>query len=299
MNRSLFIAPFLMMSYGLPVHALDFGDGFSTVGEFELEYFDAGSPGGGDTIGYASADISYQQPAGGFGGFVGFDAFSTEGTSEAAIYGALSFSGGFGKIQVGVPRAALDDYIEMPPLGGLRIIDLEFGSLSRSIITTAYLFQSLDAPLGVRYDGQFGDAKIGASYHHVDDADVVDVAVNYQVGNAVIRAGVEVVDQGGSSRTSYHLGANATFGKVETGILLSDANAFGDLRAAQVFAKYSPIDRLNVTGTIFSLNGGSGTNTLYGVAADYTFSQGAYLEAGVADGSGTDSLYNLSLGLKF
>jgi Gram-negative porin len=296
MKQVLFLTPLAVLVSALPSLALDFGDGFSATGEFELEYAHVGS---GETLGYGSADIAYQQPAGGFGGFVGFDAVSLGGDTEIAPYGAVSYSGEFGKIQLGVPRAALDDYIDTPSLGGLRFFDLQSAGLTHSVLTTAYLVGDTDTPLGIRYDGAFGDTRIGTSVHRVEGATIVDVAVQYQLGTTQLRGGLENVRQGGASDTSLHIGAESDFGQVKAGVLLSNINTVGNGRAAQLYAIYTPMEQLNVTGTLLSINSGGDTNTLYGVAADYTFGQGTYVEAGIADGSDTSGLYNLSLGLKF
>ncbi len=299
MKRALLSTTVIVFSSGSPLQALDFGDGFSATGEFELEYFDVSGGGTGETLGYATADIGYQQPAGGFGGFIGFDAFTIDGDREIAIYGALSYSGGVGKLQFGVPRPALDDYLDTPTIGGLRFFDIALGNFSGSAITRAYLLADSDTPVGLRYDGTFGDARIGASYHRIEDTDVFDIAANYQIGNVLLRAGIEHISGPGTDSTSFSLGAEATIGPVNAGVLLTDAGDITGQQVAQIYAVYSPIENLNLTGAVWAVDDGTDTETLYGLAADYTFAQGAYVEAGVADGSGGDSLYNLSLGLKF
>jgi hypothetical protein len=297
MKKLLFSAPILVLASVSPGLALDLGQGFTAAGEFELEFFH--SSGSGETLGYGTADLAYEQPGGGIGGFIGFDAISISSNREIAPYGAVTYSGNFGKIQFGVPRAALDDYIETPNLGGLQFFELVFGGLDKSALTTAYLSQSLDSPLGLRYDGTFGNAKVGTSFHRVNGATIFDVGMQYQLGTTQLRGGLENVRDGGSSETSFHVGAESDFGPVKAGVLLSDINTIVDGRVAQLYAIYSPMDQLDVTGTILSANTGSGTDTLYGIAADYSFTGGAHIEAGIADGSNTSSIYNLSLGLKF
>jgi hypothetical protein len=298
MTRPLVLVSLLALVTAAPAQALDFGDGWSTTGEFELEAYH--SSGDTETIGYGTADLAYQQPAGGFGAFVGFDAVSTGGDNESALYGALSYSGGFGKVQVGVPRAVLDDYVDTPSLAGLRIFDLGFGGVTGSIVTQAYLLQDSDVPVGLRYDGTFGDAKLGVSYHRIEDADVLDLAVNYQLGAALLRGGIEHVNDSGSSATAYHIGAEGSFGPVTAGLMYSDSEDFFSARILKGYATYSPIDKLNLTGSIWSFDQGGSNGTIYGVAADYTFAQGIYLEGGVADGTNsTDTIVNASLGLKF
>jgi hypothetical protein len=299
MRRIVTFSAVLMATTSLPARALEFGNGFTATGEFELEYFDSSGGGSGETLGYATADIGYQQPAGGFGGFIGFDAFAIDGDQEIALYGALSYSGGFGKLQFGVPRPANDDYLDTPNLGGLRYYELLFGNFANSAVTREYLLADTDVPVGLRYDGVFGATKVGASYHRIEDTDVFDIAANHQIGNTVLRAGIEHLSGSGNDATTFSLGAEAAFGPVNAGVLFTDASDITGQRAAQLYAVYSPISNLNLTGTYWAVNGGSGTNSIYGLAADYTFSQGAYVEGGIADGDGTDAIYNVSLGLKF
>jgi hypothetical protein len=299
MTRALTLSALLMATTSLPALALEFGNGFSATGEFELEYFDSSGGGSGETLGYATADIGYQQPAGGFGGFIGFDAIAIDGDQEIAVYGALSYSGGFGKLQFGVPRPANDDYLDTPNLGGLRYFELLFGNFANSVITREYLLSDTDVPVGLRYDGVFGATKVGASYHRIEDTDVFDIAVNHQIGNTVLRAGIEHLSDSAGDATTFSLGAEAVFGPVNAGVLFTDADDISGQRAAQLYAVYSPITNLNLTGTYWAVNSGGSTDSLYGLAADYTFGQGAYVEGGIADGSGSDAIYNVSLGLKF
>jgi len=130
--------------------ALDFGNGFYVTGTAELEYNDGNLFADG-TFGRADIDLGYEQVGGGFGGFIGVDAFSFDGTSGTQVYGALTYSGGFGKVQFGVPRNALDDYLLAPSVGGLELLELQSVSiLTGSIIPTYLLSGNIDPPLGAR-----------------------------------------------------------------------------------------------------------------------------------------------------
>ena len=298
MKPLLLVASLLALATAMPSHAFDFGNGVTVTGEFEQEFVRSDN-GTNRAFGFATADIAFQQPVGSFGGFVGFDAYRFDGDGEAAVYGALSFSGSFGKIQVGVPRAVIDDYLETPVLGNFRLLDLELGTLQSSFLTTLYMSFGINPPLGLRYDGSIGNARIGVSYHKVDDGSLLDAAINYQVNNVVLRAGLEHARGAADSGTTVSIGVNASFGTVETGLLLTDASYINEYRATKLFATYRPTERLEVTGTMLSVKNSSGTNSLFGLAADYTFAHGAFIQAGVASGSDADGIYNISLGLKF
>lgn len=293
----LSVLPLLLIGTTMPAFALDFGNGFSTTGEFELEYSNR-TDSLSDTLGYAKFDIAYEN-ASGFGGFVGVDAFNGFSQNELAGYGALSYSGSFGKIQIGAPRAAMDDYIAVPEFGGSRAFDLTLGIATDSYVTNANLLGDSETPLGLRYDGTFGDTKLGVSYHKVDDVNVLGMGANYSFGQVTLRGGLEHVETGGFKQTNYSLGAEGAVGPVTTGVLFTKYNAFAvDSRLAQLYAVYSPIDRLNLTGNVIMIDDTS-FRSGYGLSAQYTLPQGAYVEAGIGDGAKLSREYNLSLGLKF
>lgn len=289
----------LMISAAAPAMALEFGPGFYANGKFALEYLDSGSS-SGSTFGFADADIGYEQEGGGFGAFVGLLGFQSEGESVTSLYGAISYSGDFGKIQIGAPRNAIDDYFKTPDIGGSSLLGLEVGQLSGSILPLAAL-QSDETPLGLRYDGSFGAIKLGVSYHVIDDLDVVVVAMNYQLGETVLRAGAENLSGDGFSETSYFLGAEGKLGPVTGGIVFADLGVIG-VTSTQVYAVYSPIEALDLTATYLAIKpeGGS-TQDGYGLDAKYTFNPGVYVGAGYLGnlfGSSSDA-YTLALGIEF
>jgi Gram-negative porin len=298
MKRIFLISPAILLASALPGAALEFGNGFTATGEFLLQYTDSSS-GSGDTFGYGTADIAFDPSGGGFGGFVGFDAVNGSGTNEIAGYAALSFSGSFGKVQIGAPRAAIDDYIDTPPLAGLLFFEIGSFASDRSALTSAYLLSDADTPIGIRYDGNFGDLKFGTSLHRLDTTDVFNLAANYQIGTVVVRGALEYASDSGLQETSYYLGAENTFGPVLAGVLYSDLAIVGDFRTLQLYATYSPIEKLDLTGSVWIADDSSSTSTLYGISAEYGFAQGAYVQGGIADGKDTSSSYDLSLGVKF
>jgi len=290
----------LMLSTASPALALDFGNGFYATGDIELEYMD-GSGFDGETIGYGSFDIGYEQAGGGFGAFVGVDAYTFDSNSESAFYGALTYSGSFGKFQVGAPRPALDDYIETPDLGGSVLYDLELSILSGSYLPIIYLgSSSIDTPVGLRYDGSFGAAKVGVSYHNVEEADIVDLGLSYQLGKVELRGGLEHINAGSTNETSYFIGAEGEIGPVVAGVLYGNIGFAGNAEATQVYATYSPLEALDLTACYLALSSSGPTQDIYGLAANYTIYQGIYVEAGYLDAGGSsDAIYNASLGLKF
>jgi hypothetical protein len=291
----------LCVGFATPGAAQSAQEGFYTNGYAELSYFN-GSNTNGQTLGYSEATIGYNTSSG-FGGEVGVDALITENDDESAIYGALTYQSSFGKLSFGVPRAAIDAFLGTVPTvaGAIPFKIGQIGSTKRSIITTSYLFTNDDAPVGLRYDGTFGSTNVGVSYHRFNDADVYDVAANYQLGQTTLTGALEHFSGGGTSDTRYFLGAETKFGQVSAGVLWSGNYAFGNDAAVEAYAKFKPLDQLELSATALNVDVGSGASTVYGLAADYSFSQGAYVQAGVADSfnSSSDTAVNLALGLRF
>lgn len=290
----------LCAGFATPSSAQSAQEGFYTNGYAELSHFDGS--GSGETLGYSEATIGYNTSSG-FGAEVGIDAVITQDDDESAIYGVLTYQSSFGKLSFGVPRPAIDAFLgSVPTLAGAVPFKIgEIGNTKRSIITSTYLFTNDEVPVGLRYDGTFGSTNVGASYHRFDDADVYDLAANYQIGQTTLTGALEHLVVGGDADTRYFIGAETKFGQVSAGVLWSGNYAFSDDAALEAYAKFKPLDQLELSATALNADVGSGSSTVYGLAADYTFSQGAYVQAGVADSfnSSSTTVVNLALGLRF
>ena len=293
----------LLFCLGLtgPAVAQTAQDGFYSNGYAELSYFDFG--GSGRTFGYSEATIGYVDADSGFGAELGVDALITTDDDEAALYGAVTYQSSFGKLSFGVPRGALDTYFaSVPTVGGMLPFKIgQIGAAKRSFVTATYLFSIDEVPLGLRYDGSFGTTTVGASYHRFDDLDVYNLAANHQFGQTMVSGGLEHVADTTARETRYFLGVETTLGQVSAGLLYSGNIDFSDTTAVEAYAKYKPLEQLELAATALNLATGSGSDTLFGLSADYSFNQGAYLKAGIADDfdTGTGTAYNLALGLRF
>ncbi len=295
--------PLIMLAgQAAPVAAQSAQDGFYTNGYAELSYF-SGFSGDSQTLGYSEATVGYTDANSGFGFEFGVDALITEGDDFIALYGAATYQSSFGKLSLGVPRAALDAYLaSVPTIGGLVLFKVgETSTTKRSVITSSYLGSDDEVPLGLRYDGSFGSTNIGASYHRFDDTNVFDLAANYKLGQTTLTGALEVLASDGDSETRYFLGAESEFGQVTAGLLYSGNFTFSNSAAVEVYAKYSPLEQLELAATALNIDTGSGSFTLYGLSADYEFNQGAYVQAGVVDSfeDSDDTAFNLALGLRF
>lgn len=302
MKRFAAVPMLLCAGMASPVCAQSAQDGFYTNGYAELGHFR--NSGSGETYGYTETTLGFSDAGSGFGVELGVDALITDTDDESAIYGALTYQSSFGKLSFGVPRSAVDAYLQnVPTLGGIVLFKIgQTGFTKRSFVTSSYLLTDDEVPVGLRYDGTFGATNVGASYQRFDDLDVYDLAGNYRIGETILTGALEHVASGSQSETRYFLGVESKFGKVSAGLLYSGNVAFNDETAVEAYAKYKPLDQLELTATALNLDTGGGSETLYGVAADYTFNKGVYVRAGVVDdlgGGSVDTFYNLALGLRF
>lgn len=297
--KSISVIPVLLCAgIATPVAAQSAQDGFYTNGYAELGYYDQGS--NDETLGYAEATIGYNTSSG-FGAEFGIDAAITQDDSYSALYGALTYQSSFGKLSFGAPRGVVDGYLAyVPSLGGNTLYNIgETGLTKRSYMSTTYLFNDSETPVGLRYDGTFGSTNVGASYHRYDDIDVYNLAANAQLGSAMMTGAIEHLASDTMSETRYFLGVETKFGPVTAGLLYGQNALLGNDNTVEVYAKYKPLEQLELSAT--ALNVGSGTDTAFGLAADYTFSQGLYLKAGVADSfsSTSNAAVNVAVGLRF
>lgn len=299
MKQQTSLAVFLLAGLTSPALAQDgfFANGFA---EISVE----GGDGDSFTLGYSEATLGYSDAASGFGVEFGVDALITEDEDFTGLYGAATYQSSFGKLSFGAPRPALDAFLQnVPTVGGL--VQLDVGEISltkRSYISAAYLIGDADIPVGLRYDGTFGPTNVGASYHRFDGLDIYNLAANYKLGETVLTGALEHLTADGQSETRYFLGAESTFGPVTAGLLYSGNAFITSGTAVEAYAKYKPMDQLELTATALSLDAGSGSSSeIYGLAADYSFSQGIYVRGGLADtfDGSSDTRYNLALGLRF
>ena len=274
--------------------------GSALTGYVELEHLFSDD----DSQTFFNADLGYSTTFGAQLGFdVGLRMLAAEDDTFHALYGAVSYATPFGKFSAGVPRPVIADMVRFPPIGGIRTLDLELGVLTGSIAELIYLTEDT-VPLGLRYDGRFGDVAVGASFHHFDDvqdADVWDLVLRYEIGNfAVFGAAEHVNISAGPTETEYTIGVEGKFdinaGHLRAGLAWYERDLFGGgVDGLRAHATYMPTDRIDLTGSLLTIEG----DQFYGIDMRYRFYEGAYAGLGVADGDFFDPLYNFSLGWQF
>ncbi len=270
----------------------------NVTGEIEVEVLH--SDGSDETFLFGDIDLSFG-PAAGAGG-LGFDlgvlAIDSDGIgSESAIFAAATYRTSYGKFSFGLPRNAASAFSRMPDLGGTKLVALEQDIFTGGIVELFYLLGD-DTPVGLRYDGEYGMVKTAVSYHRLSDSEatVFDVAASFEMGKFFTNGSVEIVKpQGTSSQSAVHAEIGASTDLYEAGIGYTiGSDVIPD--AFMAWATYRPVQKLDISATVLDIDG---TDALYGLSGTYAFWNSAYVQAGVADSSGIDAVWDLSLGYKF
>lgn len=269
-----------------------------TSGVLELEYLSG--DGMDETYVFGDVSLSYGPNAGQTGlgfdiGLYGLDADGVEG--ELIAFGALTYRTSYGKFSFGVPRSAASTVSRMPEIGGSQILGAGTQAFNDGLVTLAYLIGD-EAPIGLRYDGDYGALKGAVSLHRFDDADVdiADIAVSFDTGRFFVSGAYESVWAPSSSvQSSLHLEIGATGANYEAGIGYTvGSNLIED--ALKAWATYQPSSAVAVTASLLDIDGAS---AIYGISGTYSFASGAYLQGGVVDSSDSDTVFDLSLGYRF
>lgn len=249
---------------------------------------------------------------------MGIDAvtFQNAGVHELALYPAVTFAlGQTGLLSVGVPRPVLDyGYLPTDTLSYSSITRaaMDNRGLAASTVASNYLYGFTGSNVhmyGLRYDGEFGKTKIGASYHRIDvpggDANAYSVAFQHRMGaigslpDTKLFGGIERVTGGGADITNYSLGAEASSDRIRTGLILSN-HGFVNVKSANFYVDYKISDSFSVAGsyTHFDTTGGDGA---FGVGVKYQFLNGAYVNASYMDQNllGGGEMFEVSLGWRF
>ncbi|WP_309668184.1 porin [Tabrizicola sp.] len=298
----------LFASLSSPVLALDFGNGFSLNGNVELEYL--ASDGDDFSLGWVDATLGWRSQAGGAVGF-GFD-LALDGAKElesgeefSAFWGGLVVTTAAGDFTVGAPRPVLDVLYDTPKLGGSTLYDLQIQQFSGPL--ASYLVKQSDVnAYGISFIGTAGDLRYGVYYSQVEgeDADIVQVAGSYRLGNTLIQGGAEVITLGSSDDiTTVLLAATHDFDRFSIGAALSDISSSGapfDGQTIKLFGDYQVTDALTLGVQIVSIDTAIDA-TLYGVSGEYGFGRGGYARLGAFDSDqGSDqAIFDAAVGFRF
>lgn len=304
--QSRFLGILALASLATPAAALDFGNGFSVVGDVELSYLSSGGS-STSTFGFEDVTLGWRSQAGGAIGY-GFDLNFVgvqdldQGDPLSTIWGGLVLTTAAGEFTIGNPRPLLKTLFDTPYIGGDRIFDLEFGSLIGSSVEYFALLSD-EGLYGVSFKGGTGALTYGASYHKFDteDASAYELVAGYQAGKTQIQGGVEVLDVTAFTIRKFLLGATYVSDRWSAGAQLSHSTQpMGDLTGFEVFGDYAVSDSFKLGAQVLRLEGLGSPVTFYGVTGEYGFGSGGFARLGVLDTSqGSDTSYSASVGYRF
>ncbi len=254
---------FLLATVGSPALALDFGNGFSTTGEIELEH----SKYMFSNYSYFTGDVTLSWRSSGSGA-IGYGADLTilhfrqikESEGSTAYRGGLVVTTGFGDFTIGAPRRALSTVLTLPELGTNRMVNLEFNQLRWD---SFHPLLSEDTELGLAFTGTSGNLTYGASAHQFEGgkatADTVQIAASYIMGSTTFMGGVQrVTGFGPSNQTALIFGMLYDRNKLTLGLELSNfANDNGQsFASARLHAGYDITDAFTVLADITQIDPG-------------------------------------------
>ena len=226
-----------------------------------------------DIYGYVDAMIILGAmgvgPSGSLGSFgsglpfalmLGVEGFVFSDGTEVRFNPALGFRVGGGKLQVGMPKPALDRHVYTPRFANNALLGLEFGWFGRSEVSWIMFYESV---FGVRYDHRLANTKFGVSAHFVPgwDGAAITGGLTSKIGdNIKAFAGFEHYTGEGSL---FHAGGKYYNDKVKALLgVISDGDDF----AVQGHANYMVTEKIDVGVDVLTFPGG---DAFYGINGSY------------------------------
>lgn len=289
-------------------------DGVFAEGYLEGSYVDDGSA--DDTFFGIDVDMGFRPYSSGIGGPVGgsfgVEYFSNDSADIEAFYGSLDIRIGPGTLSLGSPRSVYDrGYATEHQIGLSTYTDTVLGPFTSSTYRSIYYLSDGKTRGGLRWDGEYGDTQIGASYNQYElsgaDIDSTALAVRHNYGafgqfdQISAFAAVELVDGAPSTDTNFLLGTEVDFGQWNAGLSYNRTEAIVDANTVEAFANYTFDSGLQIDASLASIDSTGGDAMFYGLAARYEFSKGLFFDASYvgSDQSGNSDLVDLSVGFNF
>lgn len=213
-------------------------------------------------------------------------------TIDPRFTGSVYFESSFGRLSIGLPRVALDDYVATAGLGGSKLNELELGSTFGSAANDALLYGDASYDYGWRFDSTTQGVNFSLSYHTGNETDaVVTGALRFDFAEIyAASAGFEIFDESGVE--------HGVFGSVSAdygifGGLVSIASPTGSnemVYAAEMF--YEPSENIDFVTGYISVDG----ENMFSFDAEYTFMKNAYVGASVLGDFTGDPRYTVYAG---
>ena len=256
------------------------GDNDATLYGVDLTLGYSGSSAGSMPLGF---EVSVE--------YADFDGEDLGPAYSAVVY----YESSFGRISVGSPLNALDDYVNAPKS---RMNSAYLGELS--ILTGSYtglipLFEE-EMAYGVRFDGTVNGVNYGVSYHNFDNAglEALTAGASFERDNYIVSVGAEnFIDE---DETSVFASVEFDFGLFGTQLFVSRP-FFGDVLFYQVEGTYLPFESVELVAGYGSFP--EETLDYYYVQAEYSFLNGGYVGAAYTNGDDINSLYDVYAGWRF
>jgi hypothetical protein len=291
-----------------PALALDFGNGFSLVGEIGLENVDTDS--GGNGFGFADLTASWRSRGDGglgFGADVTLEAvrlFNT-GDNLSVFWGGLVLTTGFGEITVGAPRPILVDFLATPDLAGSSIVEFDFseGKIGPSLTAAQLLVTGKEIDFyGVSLKGSAGALDYGVGLHQIDagsgDINVLELGARYRIDRLILTAGAELRDFSTVSGTQelWTVGALYEADRWSIGAQARQAQDPGSdsVTSLRVYGDYAVTEALTIG--VQAVDAETLGDTVYGISAQYEVGMGF---AGLGYLGGSTEALVANIGLRF
>lgn len=302
----------LLAGFALPVMAQDsmsLPNGFYASGYGEISYLDGNSS--SEELAALEVDLGMTNLFGNFGFSLGIDAFRFFGSSYSELYPAVTYSFGDHLISAGMTRPVMDNgYLDGRQILSSGFLNLETGLVNGSF-TKFWLLQggSSVSNIGLRWDGIYGNTKIGASYNRLSadgspsDIDVFSLALRHELGqlssatDMAFFAGYEKMSSSGMDASSWVIGLDGQVNQIGFGATFGDSDqALG--QSLRGWIDYDITERLTIGAEALNLR--DADVDFIGVTASYEAWNGVVFEASYIDQSGLgDGVTELTLRYEF
>lgn len=306
--RHALAATLLLGASALPVQALDLGNGFSLIGEVELEYGNNATTANSylDT----DATLRWRSADGGAFGF-GFDFgveslyLLDESDDLTMFWGGLVITSDFGDFTLGAARPVADTVYAFPDFGTNSVNQLLLFPMTRSLASFFGLITD-EQVLGVSFVGSSEALGYAVSIHEIDTPINTlrssQLVLTYAAGNTSVMGSFEVMGVGlPENITAFRFGVLHEIGALTLG---AEAGALESPTAdtqnfARLHGAYEVTPALTISADLGYLDtmGGSSID-LWALGAEYRFGNGGFVEAG-ATSAGDEETWDVGLGFRF
>lgn len=245
-----------------------------------------------------------------FGVHFGLDGVDGPSAADAsAFYASVSYTSDWGRFSIGAPRPVIDDgYFDDHMFLSSPIFNLEIDQISRSFLSSVYLYDDTgkDRPIGARWDGVFGDTKLGVSYNTLNDLDLQTwtLAARHEMSETALGydlafyGGLESIQVSSDVEYGYHLGIEADSDLISAGLKWDQLDVLYD-QVVSAYATYALTSKSYV-GLDAKHSTALGGITFYGINGRYNFFWGGWLNVYLGASDTLDEhYYGVGLGHTF